>query len=48
MQILVNKRNEIISYAIIGGFEEGIDIENLPENFSQVLDLKPLKIQMGK
>ncbi|ENJ67634.1 hypothetical protein V158_02527, partial [Staphylococcus aureus 08139-6] len=23
MQILVNKRNEIISYAIIGGFEEG-------------------------
>ncbi|WP_150859303.1 DUF2977 domain-containing protein, partial [Staphylococcus aureus] len=22
MQILVNKRNEIISYAIIGGFEE--------------------------
>ncbi|EWB03281.1 hypothetical protein U440_02442, partial [Staphylococcus aureus T79159] len=24
MQILVNKRNEIISYAIIGGFEEGI------------------------
>ncbi|MCZ4769277.1 DUF2977 domain-containing protein, partial [Staphylococcus aureus] len=34
MQILVNKRNEIISYAIIGGFEEGIDIENLPENFS--------------
>ncbi|HBI1079249.1 TPA: DUF2977 domain-containing protein, partial [Staphylococcus aureus] len=33
MQILVNKRNEIISYAIIGGFEEGIDIENLPENF---------------
>lgn len=48
MQILVNKRNEIISYAIIGGFEEGIDIENLPENFSQVLDLKPLNIQMGK
>ncbi|WP_257791055.1 DUF2977 domain-containing protein [Staphylococcus aureus] len=33
MQILVNKRNEIISYAIIGGFEEGIDIENLPEKF---------------
>ncbi len=32
MQILVNKRNEIISYAIIGGFEE-YDIENLPENF---------------
>ncbi|MCS4952468.1 DUF2977 domain-containing protein, partial [Staphylococcus aureus] len=24
MQILVNKRNEIISYAVIGGFEEGI------------------------
>ncbi|RAL86230.1 hypothetical protein CSB80_0095 [Staphylococcus aureus] len=48
MQILVNKRNEIISYAIIGGFEEGIDIENLPEISLKFLDLKPLNIQMGK
>ncbi len=43
MQILVNKRNEIISYAVIGGFEEGIDIESLPENFSQVFRPKVFK-----
>ncbi|EZR62319.1 DUF2977 domain-containing protein [Staphylococcus aureus] len=48
MQILVNKRNEIISYAIIGGFEEGIDIESLPENFSQVFRPKVFKYSDGK
>ncbi|HDF5531536.1 TPA: DUF2977 domain-containing protein [Staphylococcus aureus] len=48
MQILVNKRNEIISYAVIGGFEEGIDIENLPENFSQVFRPKAFKYSNGK
>ncbi|HHW9457126.1 DUF2977 domain-containing protein [Staphylococcus aureus] len=48
MQILVNKRNEIISYAIIGGFEEGIDIESLPENFSQVFRPKAFKYSDGK
>ncbi|HCW7881920.1 TPA: DUF2977 domain-containing protein [Staphylococcus aureus] len=48
MQILVNKRNEIISYAVIGGFEEGIDIESLPENFSQVFRPKVFKYSDGK
>lgn len=48
MQILVNKRNEIISYAVIGGFEEGIDIENLPENFSQVFRPIVFKYSDGK
>ncbi|MDE5042490.1 DUF2977 domain-containing protein [Staphylococcus aureus] len=48
MKILVNKRNEIISYAVIGGFEEGIDIENLPENFSQVFRPKVFKYSDGK
>ncbi|HDE0341498.1 TPA: DUF2977 domain-containing protein [Staphylococcus aureus] len=48
MQILVNKRNEIISYAIIGGFEEGIDIENLPKNFSQVFRPKAFKYSNGE
>ncbi|EZI02629.1 TPA: DUF2977 domain-containing protein [Staphylococcus aureus] len=48
MQILVNKRNEIISYAVIGGFEEGIDIESLPENFSQVFRPKVFKYSVGK
>ncbi|WP_070044441.1 DUF2977 domain-containing protein, partial [Staphylococcus aureus] len=44
----VNKRNEIISYAVIGGFEEGIDIENLPENFSQVFRPKVFKYSNGE
>ncbi|MBO0929035.1 DUF2977 domain-containing protein [Staphylococcus sp. 30400_3112M30941] len=48
MQILVNKRNEIISYAVIGGFEEGIDIESIPENFSQVFRPKVFKYSDGK
>ncbi len=48
MQILVNKRNEIISYAVIGGFEEGIDIESLPENFSQFFRPKVFKYSDGK
>lgn len=48
MQILVNKRNEIISYAVIGGFEEGIDIESLPDNFSQVFRPKAFKYSDGK
>lgn len=48
MQMLVNKRNEIISYAVIGGFEEGIDIESLPENFSQVFRPKVFKYSDGK
>ncbi|HDZ8650477.1 TPA: DUF2977 domain-containing protein [Staphylococcus aureus] len=48
MQILLNKRNEIISYAIIGGFEEGIDIEKLPENFSQVFRPKAFKYSNGE
>ncbi|HDE0589539.1 TPA: DUF2977 domain-containing protein, partial [Staphylococcus aureus] len=42
------KRNEIISYAVIGGFEEGIDIESLPENFSQVFRPKVFKYSDGK
>ncbi|HBI1000603.1 TPA: DUF2977 domain-containing protein, partial [Staphylococcus aureus] len=41
-------RNEIISYAVIGGFEEGIDIESLPENFSQVFRPKVFKYSDGK
>ncbi|MFK3494343.1 DUF2977 domain-containing protein [Staphylococcus aureus] len=48
MQILLNKRNEITSYAIIGGFEEGIDIEKLPENFSQVFRPKAFKYSNGE
>lgn len=37
MQILVNNDNEIIGYATIGGFENGINIENdnIPQGFIQ-------------
>lgn len=37
MQILVNNDNEIIGYATIGGFEDGIDVENdnIPQGFTQ-------------
>ncbi len=47
MQVLVNNRNEIISYAIIGGFEDGIDIETFPANFSQVFRPKVFKYSNG-
>ncbi|MGP0637782.1 DUF2977 domain-containing protein [Staphylococcus xylosus] len=35
MQILVDKNNSIISYALIGGFENGIEIneDRIPSNF---------------
>ncbi len=48
MQILVNKRNEIISYAIIGGFEEVLRSKIYQKISLKFLDLKPLNIQMGK
>lgn len=37
MQILVNNDNEIVGYATIGGFEDGINIENdnIPQGFMQ-------------
>lgn len=33
MQILTNTNDEIINYAIVGGFEDGIEIENYPNDF---------------
>lgn len=33
MEILINSENEIISFAIVGGFEDGIEIENYPNDF---------------
>ena len=33
MQILVNNKNEIVSFAIVGGFEDGIEITNYPNDF---------------
>lgn len=39
MQILINNKNEIISFAIVGGFEDGIEVDNIPENF--IINFKP-------
>lgn len=39
MQILVNSDNEIISFAIVGGFENGIEIDNIPGDF--IRNFKP-------
>ncbi|MDW3976880.1 DUF2977 domain-containing protein [Staphylococcus saprophyticus] len=36
MQILVNKDKEITSYAVIGGFENGIEIDKYPDTFTDV------------
>ncbi|WP_204205903.1 DUF2977 domain-containing protein [Mammaliicoccus sciuri] len=41
MQILLNSNNEIISYAIVGGFDNGVDVDNIPQDF--VSNFKPLK-----
>lgn len=39
MQILINSKNEIISFAIVGGFENGVEVDNIPENF--IINFKP-------
>lgn len=33
MQILLNGESEITNYAVVGGFEDGIEIENYPNDF---------------
>ncbi|WP_217983442.1 DUF2977 domain-containing protein [Staphylococcus nepalensis] len=39
MQILTNTNDEIINYAIVGGFEDGIEIDNIPSDF--IRNFKP-------
>lgn len=39
MIILLDKNNLIISYAITGGIEGGIEIDNIPDNF--IVNFKP-------
>lgn len=41
MQILLNSNNEITDYAIVGGFENGVEVVNIPEDF--INKFKPLK-----
>ena len=39
MQIVMNKNNEIISYALIGSIKNGIEINDIPSRF--IIDFKP-------
>lgn len=39
MQILINTNGEITNYAIVGGFEDGIEIDNIPNDF--IKNFKP-------
>ena len=39
MQILLNGEREITNYAIVGGFEDGIEIDSIPDNF--IVNFKP-------
>ena len=41
MQILLNDKKEITSYAIVGGFENGVEVDNIPRDF--INSFKPLK-----
>lgn len=41
MQILLNDKKEITSYAIVGGFDNGVDVDNIPQDF--INSFKPLK-----
>lgn len=33
MQILLNDKNQITNFAIVGGFEDGVEITNYPSDF---------------
>lgn len=39
MEILLNDKNEILSFALIGGFDNGIQVNEYPEDF--ILYFKP-------
>lgn len=41
MQILFNDKKEITDYAIVGGFENGVEVANIPQDF--INNFKPLK-----
>lgn len=43
MQILINSKNEITNYAVVGGFENGIEIEEIPTNFREIFKPKLYK-----
>ncbi len=41
MQILLNSNNEITDYAVVGGFDNSVEVINIPQDF--IKNFKPLK-----
>ena len=45
MQLLLDSSNKITNYAIVGGFENGVEVDEIPEDF--ISNFKPLKYKYG-
>lgn len=43
MQILLNDKKEITDYAVVGGFENGIEVDENPTNFREMFKPKLYK-----
>ncbi|PTK27518.1 DUF2977 domain-containing protein [Mammaliicoccus sciuri] len=43
MQILLNSNNEITNYAVVGGFENGVEVKEIPTNFREMFKPKLYK-----
>lgn len=41
MQLLLDSSNKITNYAIVGGFENGVEVDEIPQDF--ISNFKPLK-----
>lgn len=45
MQLLLDSSNRITDYAIVGGFENGVEVDEIPQDF--ISNFKPLKYKYG-
>lgn len=45
MQLLLDSSNKITNYAIVGGFENGVEVDEIPQDF--INNFKPLKYKYG-
>lgn len=45
MQLLLDSSNKITNYAIVGGFENGVEVDEIPQDF--ISNFKPLKYKYG-
>lgn len=43
MQILLNSNNEITDYAVVGGFDNGVEVDEIPTNFREMFKPKLYK-----